>query len=60
MDAAAVAAFKRGGLSDIKHIPLTNPIIVTPLNQIEMDVTIVISIGAVTEYGRETSTRALP
>ena len=28
---------------------------VTPLNQIEMDVTIVISIGAVTEYGRETS-----
>jgi len=33
---------------------------VTALKQIEMDVTIVISIGAVTERGRETSTSSLP
>jgi hypothetical protein len=35
---------------------LTNPVLVTPLKQIEMDVTIVIGIGAVTEHSRETGT----
>ena len=50
---------ERGRLSEIKYIPLTNPIMVTPLNQIEMDMAIVIGIGAVTEHGRETSTGTL-
>src|SRR5215471_13531973 len=57
LDTAAIASFlaASGRLSDIKYIPLTDPVLVTPLNQIEMDVTIMIGIGAVTEYGRETS-----
>ena len=51
---------ERGRLSEIKYVPLANLVMVTALKQIEMDVTIVIGIGAVTEYGRETSTRTLP
>jgi hypothetical protein len=51
---------KLSRFSDIEYVPLTNPIVVTPLEQIEMDVTIVIGIGAVTEHGRETSARTLP
>jgi hypothetical protein len=33
---------------------------VFPLKQIEMDVTIMIGIGAITEHGRETCTGTLP
>src|SRR5215831_3863587 len=59
MDVAAIAGLpggERSGLSDIKHIPLTDPVIVTPHNQIEMDVTIMVGIGTITQYGRKTST----
>jgi hypothetical protein len=33
---------------------------VFPLKQIEMDVTIMMGVGAITEHSRETSTSTLP
>ena len=44
---------QRGRFGALKHVPLTYSVVVSPLHQVNMDMTLMIGICPVAEYGRK-------